>query len=208
MTIEEAATTLGLAPHEVAPELVERNYRLKAMHCHPDRASYPGAAAEFKRATAAFNRLQQPSDVLEKTSSPNPNADVSHAAENFVFVSGYVIPELWLQLSWSDWLGKLAGTHELRHRKAGTVRKGSALAEVHTGKISKPARPLVVAPIDVEVLEFETKRCFHFWTLRPLETDQVLRRLQNYQAAGCQLALAVERLANELFDAARIPLSV
>lgn len=207
MTIEEAAATLGLAPHMVAPDVVERNYRLKAKHCHPDRASYPGAAAEFKRATEAFDFLRQQAVSPTEPISSRVNHDLAEAAESFLFVAIYALPEPWLQLGLADWLGKLAGTHQLQVQKTGTVKKGTPLAELFTGRVNAPSLPLLIAPVDAEVLEFESTRLCRTWILRPLETDHVRRHLERSVAEGLGLESAETRLRKELLKASRLPLS-
>lgn len=208
MTIEEAAATLGLAPHEVAPEQVERNYRLKAMHCHPDRASYPGAAAEFKRATEAFRRLKNPEIRPAKAAADRADSDVARAAEQFSFGTAFGVVEPWLHLSWSEWLGKFAGTHDVRLRTAGRIAKDQPLAELLTGRVNAPSRPILIAPVDVEVLAFESTRFLRTWVLRPVETSRVRLRIERLLAEGYELDSAVKCLSAELFEAARKPVMV
>lgn len=58
MTIDEAIAVLGIDRDRLCLEAVERHYREKAKRSHPDRASYPGAAFDFKQATSAYELLK------------------------------------------------------------------------------------------------------------------------------------------------------
>lgn len=203
MTIEEAAATLGLASNELAPAAVEQNYRRKAKHCHPDRASYPGAAADFKRATEAFNRLKQPAAWPVTGNNPQGSSEVAEAAEGFLFSTALAFGEPWLWMSWTERLGRLMGTHELRVLEAGVAKQNTPLARVAGKKGNALPRPLLITPVDAEVLEVGRVNSCRVWLLRPLETDQVRRRLQRSVDGGLDLGAAVERLRDDLFDASR-----
>lgn len=204
MTTEEAAATLGLAPEEITAEAVERNYREKAKHCHPDRASYPGAAAEFKRATLAFDTLRSG----DRASDPRPSTPsaVEVAAEGFRWVLALKDDEIFAAMGWWERAISLAGA---RIRPIGTdqVPQGVPLLVRTLWRYStRGLIPLVVAPIDVEVLGTERRGDEFRMTLRPMETDRVEDHLEQSIAEGLSLAEACRRLERQLDKAARAPL--
>ena len=206
MTIEEAAATLGLTPSKVSPELVDRNYRMKVKHCHPDRARYPGADVEFKRATEAFDRLKQPTDWPTEDTVSDASIELKVAVDTFFFAAICFWPEHWLALDWSERLGVLIGNYELHFNTKGQLEKGAPLIELVDRRGDRPSRPLLVAPVAVEVVKFEGECLRRMWVLRPLETSQLPRHLERIATETGGLESATERLRTELLEASRAPL--
>lgn len=204
MTFEEAAATLGLTPAEATAGAVERNYREKVKRCHPDVADYPGAAVEFKRATKAFDTLRGRAPQAPRREAPRSELDA--AAERFRFTAWFDGPELWETMGFFEKARALGGVR-VRPVDLREVPRGMPLVIRTFGPRVTKLNPLLVAPVDVEILADKRREDDGYeMTLRPLETDRVRDWLTNSVAEGMSLDAACQGLAFELSKASRAPL--
>ena len=204
MTIHEAAATLGLEPNQLSLDAVQRNYRLKVKQCHPDLASHPGAANEFKRATSAFNTLL--AYLQEPSQQESTDEALDRAAQEFQFIAWFEGSELWGSMSLLEKARAITGVR-IRPVDLREVPQDLPLVIRTFGSRIKELNPLLIAPVDVEILADRQREDQGYeMLLRPLDTDCVREWLAEATADGTSLESACRNLAIELSTASRAPL--
>ena len=201
MTTIDAAATLGLEQDDITPEAVERNYREKVKHCHPDKADYPGAAAEFKRATEAYDELKKHANEDSRGATQD---ELSRAAEDFSFGTFFTHDDIWGSMRWWE---KARSAFGLTFGPAGgpIVPAGAPLVVRTFGKQLRGAStPVLIAPIPLEIVDLDQQGDKYLMGLRPVDTEPIRAELARSVSKGKSIEEACHDLAMVLIYGTRM----
>ena len=203
MTTIDAAATLGLEQDDITPEAVERNYREKVKHCHPDKADYPGAAAEFKRATEAYDQLKKHANENSQGATQD---ELSRAAEEFSFGTFFTHDDIWESMRWWEKarsaFGLTFGPASVSVAPAGTPLVVRAFGK----QLGGATTPVLIAPIALEIIDLDRVGDRYIMALRPVDTGRIREELEQMVARGKSIDEARHDLAMALIYATRLPI--